>query len=320
MGLVETTLTDLLIGVRRLAPGGWTDLTPLRPWWRRPRVRGRLAAAALLLLIAASALLLRASHSRREALARRQREEEAARLDSRAAAGERAARLARIHTLMTTTAELAAPRPAHGDFLMALAASIPRRAVLTELAVDGGRIVLCARVCDRAARTGEVAAGWSADLDAQGAPWSVRPAAFPPGGSEFVLSGSFQPQAPVPAPPDPTPAGTAEELARAEARLAEAGAVLPRPSSLEGKLDPLRSKGWTLAAQSSELRSGYEVRHTSLRCAGPPLSEWPDIVASVRGLCDEPGLSIDHIHLAAASDGAPVFVRAELGLTERLKP
>jgi hypothetical protein len=70
----------------------------------------------------------------------------------------------------------------------------------------------------------------------------------------------------------------------------------------------------------SDRRSGYELRHYSLRYANPRLGDWPEIVASIRGLCDEPALTIDRLVLTAAPDGAAVFSRAELGLTIRLKP
>jgi hypothetical protein len=85
-------------------------------------------------------------------------------------------------------------------------------------------------------------------------------------------------------------------------------------------LGALGRRGWTASEPATDRRNGYELRHYSLRRANPRLGDWPEIVASVRILCDEPGLTIDRLLLTAAPDGAAVFIRAELGLTVRLRP
>jgi hypothetical protein len=267
-----------------------------------------------------SVFSIRTAAERKDARLRRQREEEAARLHVQAEAGERETRIERMHYLATAASELNPTRPAQGDFLVALASSVPRSAVLNEVSIDGGRITVTGRICDRSARPGDVAARLCADLSPHGAPWALRPDSTPPSGSDFALRGSFGPKSPVPEQPAASPGETPDALARSEAAFAAACAHLPAAASFEERLSALRRGGWTAAGPTSDRRSGYELRHCSLRHANPRLADWPEIVASIRSLCDEPALTIDRLILTAAPDGSAVFSRAELGLTIRLKP
>jgi hypothetical protein len=319
LALTEVSIPDLLSKVRLLSPGGWADLVPGQRWWRRWRERRGLVATAAALALLVSVFSYRSAAERKDARLRRQRDEEAARLHVRAEAGERETRIERMHYLAAAASELNAARPAQGDFLLALASSVPKSAVLNEVSVDGGRITVTGRICDRSARSGDVAAKLCSDLAPPGVPWALRPDSTPPAGSDFILRGSFGPKSPVPDPPA-APGDTPDALARSEAGFAAACAQLPAAGAFEERLSSLCRGGWTAAGPTSDRRSGYELRHYSLRYANPRLGDWPEIVASIRGLCDEPALTIDRLVLTAAPDGAAAFSRAELGLTIRLKP
>lgn len=320
LGLTEVSVAGLLSRVRLLPPGGWTDLLPAHPWWRQSRVRRKLIPAAVVVILLASALGIRTSAARKEALLLRQRrDEEAALVHVRAEAGRRETRIERIRALASAAADLKTAKPTQGDFLTALATSVPKSAVLSEAAVDDGRITLCGRVCDHSVRCGEVAAKVCADLAPSGVPWALRPDPLPSGGSDFVLRGSFDPR---PAAQEPSAAveDTPDALARSEKGFAAACARLSAAGSFEERLGALCRRGWTASEPATDRRDGYELRHYSLRRANPRLSDWSEIVASVRVLCGEPGLTIDRFLLTAAPDGAAVFIRAELGLTVRLRP
>jgi hypothetical protein len=320
IGLKEISVAGLLGRARLLPPGGWPDLLPANPWWRQSRARPPLIAAAIAVLLLGSALSARVAAARKDARLHLRREEEAARIQVQAEAGERKTRAERLRTLDTASVELKAARPALGDFLLALAASVPKSAVLDELALDEGRITVRGRICDRSVRPGDAAAKLCADLAPSGAAWVLRPGPLPSGGSDFVLKGSFEPRPAAPEPPAAAPGDTRESLARGEAGFAAACARLPSAGSFGECLDSLGRKGWTAVGFTADRRSGYELRHASLRYANPRLSDWPQIVSSIGILCDEPGLTIDRFFLTAAPDGAAVFVRAELALTARLKP
>ena len=320
LGLTEVSIAGLLARVRLLAPGGWPDLLPASLWWRQSKVLRRLIPAAVVVLLLASAICIRTSAARKEALLLRQRrDEEATLVHVRAEAGRRETRTERIRALASAAADLKTARASQGDFLLALASSISRSSVLSEVAVDDGRITLCGRVCDHSLRCGEVAAKLCADLAPPGVPWALRPDPLPSGGSDFFLRGSFDPR---PAAQEPSTAAedTPDALARSEEGFAAACARLSAAGSFEERLGALCRRGWTASEPATDRRNGYELRHYSLRRANPRLGDWPEIVASVRILCDEPGLTIDRLLLTAAPDGAAVFIRAELGLTVRLRP
>ena len=87
-----------------------------------------------------------------------------------------------------------------------------------------------------------------------------------------------------------------------------------------GKCLPLSAAGAGLPQGRSRAAKRIELRHYLLHLASPRLGDWPEIVASIRLVCDEPGLTIERFFLAAAPDGAAVFIRAEVGLTVRLRP
>jgi hypothetical protein len=320
LGLTEVSVPDFLSRVRLLSPGDWPDFLPARPWWRRPRSRRALAATAAALLILAFVLSLRIAAGRKSAQLRLRQDEEAARLHVRAEAGERETRLERMRLLATAEAELKPARSALGDFLPALAASVPKNAVLDELAVDGGKITISGRICDHSSRPGDVAARLCADLAPPGAAWALRPDPQPHGGSDFVLRGAYEPRPQSPEQPAAAPGDKPEALARSEAGFAEACARLPAAGSFENRLGDLMHGAWISAGLTAERRSSYELRHYSFRFANPRLGDWPEIVGSIRILCDEPALTIDRLILTAAPDGAAVFTRAELALTVRLRP
>ncbi len=320
LGLAESSVAGILHRVRLLAPGGLADLLPERPWWRRSGAQRRLAAGAVVLLLLSSALCVQTAAARKNARLALMRREEAARLRVRAEAGELQTRIGRMRFLVTSAAELKAARPVHGDFLIALAGSFPRNAVLGEVAINDGQITLSGRVSDRGVLPGEAAARLCADLAPPGAPWALQSDPPPPGGSGFVLRGSFVRRPAAPEQPRAAPGDTPDALERGEAGFAEACARLSPTGSFGERLSALERRGWTAAGLATDRRNGYELRHYLLRYRNPRLGDWPEIVASIRVICDEPGLTIERLFLTAAPDGAAVFIRAELGLTVRLKP
>ena len=319
LGLTEISVAGLLARARLLSPGGWADLLPGRPWWMRPRARRRLIAGAAILAMLTSALCAHIAGARKSArLALRQREE-AALLHVRAEAGERQTRTERIKALLASEAELATERPVLGDFLPALAASFPRSAVLGEIAMSDGQITLLGRICDRSVRTADAAARLCSDLAPSGAQWTLRSDPLPSGGFDFVLRGSVE-RRPKSAEEKPAASGdTPQALERNETGFAQACSRLPTDASFQQMLAALSRRGWIAAAPAVDRRNGYELRHYLLRLANPRLDAWPEIVASIRLICDQPGLTIERLLLTAAPDGAAVFIRAELGLTIRLK-
>ncbi len=320
LGLTEISVAGLLARARLLSPGGWADLLPERPWWMRPRAKRRLIAGAAILALLTPALCLHIAAARKGARLALRQKEEAALLHMRAEAGERQTRTERIRALLVSQAELATERPVLGDFLPALAAAFPKSAVLGEIAISDGQITLSGRICDRGVRTADAAARLCSELAPSGAQWSLRSDPPASGGFDFVLRGSFERHQKgsdeKPAASEDTPLA----LERSEAGFAQACSRLPTGASFEEKLTGLGRRGWIAAGPRVYRRNGYELRNYILRFANPRLGDWPEIVVSIRLLCDEPGLTIERLFLTAAPDGAAVFIRAELALTVRLKP
>ena len=320
LGLTEISVAGLLARARLLSPGGWADLLPERPWWMRPCAKRRLIAGAAVLAVLTPALCVHIAAARRGArLALRQREE-AAFLHMRAEAGERETRAERLRELLASEAELATERPALGDFLLALASSFPRSAVLGEIAVSDGQITLSGRFCDRSVRTADAAARLCSDLAPSGAQWSLRSDPASSGGFDFVLRGSLERHQNGVEKKPPAAGDTPQALEQNETGFEQARSRLSTGASFEETLTALGRQGWTAAGRGVDRRNGYELRSYVLRFANPRLGDWPGIVASVRLICDQPGLTIERLFLTAAPDGAAVFIRAELALTVRLKP
>ena len=320
LGLTEIPVAGLLARVRLLSPGGWANLLPERPWWMRRRAQRPLAAGAAILALLAWALCLHIAAGRRGALLALRQSEEAALLRVRAEAGERQTRAERIQALLAAEAELSTERPVLGDFLYALAASFPRSAVLCEIAFSDGQIVLSGRICDRSVRTADAAAKLCSELAPSGAQWSLRPDPPPSGDLDFVLRGSLGRHREGAGDKPAASGDTPQSLQQSEAGFARACSRLQTGASFEEKLAALARRGWISAEPGVDRRNGYELRSYVLRLANPRLGDWPEIVASIRLLCGEPGLTIERFHLTAAPDGAAAFVRAEVGLTVRLKP
>jgi hypothetical protein len=79
------------------------------------------------------------------------------------------------------------------------------------------------------------------------------------------------------------------------------------------------SRNWTALVSSDDHYPGLEVRRYALACSHPEFRAWPDIVATVKILCAQPGLTLDSLTLAAPA-GSEAFVEAQITLTARLRP
>lgn len=113
-------------------------------------------------------------------------------------------------------------------------------------------------------------------------------------------------------------AATPAQLALLKDREQAALAGLASPRDF-GSWLRAREAGWSVREVSSESRSGYELRRYALAYRQPAFKSWPDIVASVEALGDQPGVTIDGLALATASDDAGSFIQARLTFSVRLR-
>jgi hypothetical protein len=103
------------------------------------------------------------------------------------------------------------------------------------------------------------------------------------------------------------------------ARASAARGRLPSAAGFDAEMREW-GRNWTTLACSTDRYPDIEVRHYAIARGHPALAAWPDIVATVKILCAQPGLTLDSLSLAAAPEATDAFVQARITLTARLRP
>jgi hypothetical protein len=276
---------------------------------------------ALLLALGALGAIAIARHRRTEALRQAEREREVRALGREAAAAALSAE-ARRERLRRALARVEVPPQYHSALLDALARAAPTTIALRELRCEGGGFLLRGHVYEGAGRPDSPLPAFRQDLAAIGAPWRLSDDTRGEA-ADFTWRGVFSTGIPAPARADgPKPAllpDTASALSTLEDQLLDARARLPSAQAFEHGL----AEGcgfWTVLTRSAERFPDLEIRHYALARVRPPLGAWSEIVATIRLLCAQPGLSVDSLVLAAAPDGSDAFAQAQVTLTARLRP
>lgn len=78
------------------------------------------------------------------------------------------------------------------------------------------------------------------------------------------------------------------------------------------------SRIWNIQRRTAEPLGPAELRRCVLTLREPNLDAWPEVVLTVKSMCDQPGLTIDRLLLTLTSDGAK-FDRVEIEFTVRLR-
>jgi hypothetical protein len=92
---------------------------------------------------------------------------------------------------------------------------------------------------------------------------------------------------------------------------------LPTAEACDDRLREL-GRTWTVRAGPVERFDGVEIRAFALSWVRPRLEAWPDILATIQALCEQPGLTVQRLDLAA-DPGADAFSKAEVDLLLRLR-
>jgi hypothetical protein len=112
-------------------------------------------------------------------------------------------------------------------------------------------------------------------------------------------------------------AATPEEEARLASRLAKASSGLPLASDFDAWLKGW-SGSWTEESRSSEWAEPVERRSYVIAHNDRDLRAWADILASLKALCAEPGVTVDRLDLVLALDGDH-FAMAQVAFTARVR-
>jgi len=107
------------------------------------------------------------------------------------------------------------------------------------------------------------------------------------------------------------------EAARLERRLGAATAALPSATDFDSWLKGW-SSGWTQESQSAESAEGIERRRYVIAHNDRELQAWPDILAGVKSLCAEPGVTVDGVELVLTPDSTR-FAVAQVTFSVRLR-
>jgi hypothetical protein len=279
-------------------------------------------AAGLVLVLSLAGTLGFAFH--RQALARWRREREREETARQQALSEANRALQRqIADLRAVWGRTAVPNQSNYDLLMALARATPANISLRELRCDGEGFLLRGHVYERTDRPDSPLIQFCRDLAPPEASWRFS------GGPEvvegdFAWRGTFQATAASPerdgASQAPSLPAEASNIAAGQWRemVSSARARLPAEKDFKVEAEPWNPH-WTVLAQSADRFPDLEVRHWALAYPHPTLGSWSDIVQTVRGLCAEPGVTVDSLVLAAAADGSDAFTQAQLTVTARLR-
>jgi len=112
-------------------------------------------------------------------------------------------------------------------------------------------------------------------------------------------------------------AATPEEEARLSSRLAKASSELPLGSDFDTWMKGW-SSSWTEESRSSELMEPVEQRRYVIAHNDRDLHAWADILASLKTLCAEPGVTVDRLDLVLTPDGDH-FAVAQVAFTARVR-
>lgn len=110
---------------------------------------------------------------------------------------------------------------------------------------------------------------------------------------------------------------TPERIEDLESALKAARSGLPSVASFDAWTQSWL-QNWSVESRSVESSAGIEVRHYLVSFNRPVLRAWPEIVANVKSICAEPGLTIDHLDLEVAPE-ADRFAQAQVAFTIRLR-
>jgi hypothetical protein len=290
---------------------------------QRRLTRRKIArAAGLVLVFGLAATLGLAFH--RQALARWRREREREETVHRQAANEADLALQKqIGNWRAAWGRAYVPHQPYYELLLALARATPANISLSELRCDGKGFLLLGHVYEKADRPDSPLIQFCRDLTPAESPWrfSVGPEIVE---GNFSWRGTFQTMvgtlerdggskmSPLPADTGTIGADQWKEM------VASARTQLPAEGDFTVVAEPW-NRHWIVLAQSDDRFPDIEVRHRALAYPHPTLGSWTDIVQTVRGLCAEPGVSVDSLVLAAAPDGTDAFTQAQLTVTARLR-
>ncbi len=113
---------------------------------------------------------------------------------------------------------------------------------------------------------------------------------------------------------------TPEAVAKLEAQLAAALARLAAAIAFDALVQG-ECQNWIVETRSVEPLPNMEMRRYGLVFDHPKMSSWPDIVATMKILCAQPGLTIDRLALTKQRlDGTDAFEQVEVNLTVLLRP
>ncbi|HVW22218.1 MAG TPA: hypothetical protein VHC86_13480 [Opitutaceae bacterium] len=293
----EVPLAALLAQARRLPRGGSEDfLRPAPDRRRRLLAMGAVALLALAAVFAAWRAHVAAADQRRQSRIREAAG--AAARDSELAAARQ------LEAINRAVAEALPPRYRLDLLLLALSRATPPGVCLREVSSQGPDFLVRGRIGGPEEPAGDPLRRMREALAAGDAAWSWRETPAP-AGRDFLWRGCFR------AAEEPPAARTAGEGA---ARLAQARGQLPERGPAEGAL-ALLMRGWTEAPGDAPGAAGWRVRRFSLD--RPPLAAWSGIVATVRALAAEPGLTLEAIELEAGDEGAGAFAQARLDVELR---
>jgi hypothetical protein len=302
--LKEIPFGEFLRRAARLQPGGPGDFLR-RPAlsFRRKRLAAAAAAAGIALLSVVAIHALSASRLRRQRalLDERQRAEE--RLEE----AESLSLKHRLDALQKDIGRIRSPRQRAYELLLAMARAAPENVRLTSLSIENGSFTASGLANGPAA--GDPWAEYLRDLAPPGAPWQLRDPRLSPDRSAAVICGSFREDAGNPAAPGMAPP---REAARLERDFESARSRLPTAEAFDEKLREL-GRTWNIRAGPVERFDGIEARGYALSWTRPRLEAWPDILATVQALCEQPGLTIQRLDLAV-EPGADAFSKAEVDL------
>jgi hypothetical protein len=112
-------------------------------------------------------------------------------------------------------------------------------------------------------------------------------------------------------------AATPEEAVRLERELTTISAALPLTNDFDMWMKGW-SGGWTEESRSSEVADPVERRRYVIAHNDRDLRAWTDILASMKALCAEPGVTVDRLDLALTPDGDH-FAAAQVFFTARVR-
>ncbi|MDP3072685.1 MAG: hypothetical protein Q8N18_20490 [Opitutaceae bacterium] len=77
------------------------------------------------------------------------------------------------------------------------------------------------------------------------------------------------------------------------------------------------NRAWKVQRRTTESVGPAEIRSYTLTLRDPKLDAWPEIETTLQSLCSIPGVTLERVVIAVATDGEK-FDRAEIDFTARL--